>query len=260
MIWKYIIAALLLTATAYAEEEDCSGKLAPRYLSFLSQYEKPHSFLKFEAGPRISYEVNYKLREPTRLSMVYLVVEQGDDLAAIAEALAVQDKPRRIETHLRLALKHSKIARLPLTEVLKIPALYKTGTFASERGPNCFNAVECWNMGLNLWRYLDPSMFVQFLQAHGRMLMPGEDLRFGDTLVVIPKGALDLPLHAAIYINDKFVWEKAGGSKETPWNFEETAIALAPYGLGAPVDHKYLDYLAVFRMKSTEKPVVKTLK
>lgn len=230
----------------------CEEELTPRrYKEFLSQFKKPHAFLRLVPGERRPHEVVHTYNEPTRLSMLYLDVRKTDDLGKTAVALAAGGDAKRIEEKLRKALRTVEQATIPLTDLLLPEIAQSTGQFAVHDGPNCFGAVACWSQNIRDSSMMYGGHFTDFLEDHARQLQPGEELHFGDILVV-PRMQIRFPfepLHASIYLNDEFVWEKASWRRESPWTFEELAIAVKPYGV-SQIQKEFFDAdLEAYRMK-----------
>ena len=114
----------------------------------------------------------------------------------------------------------------------------RTGTHASQDGPNCLNAVSLWH-GLTKrvvwtsWRALD-----RHLQdaRKFRRLGPAEATRFGD-VAIYRYGPKDMIEHGAIVLDERWVWEKATAERVDPYRIVSRRQSLAPYRGFTIVEH-----------------------
>ena len=185
-------------------------------LSFLKGFKKPSFELPIAPGKELNYSVQSRwFSGYTRYEEVFLNVRR-ENLKDISEALAQRRETESVETALKIRLGETAEAEIPLSSILPRFAKEKTNTFCRGSGPNCRNATDNWNEYHGISPMSSADLDFQ-LQTNYIKIVSGEELRFGDTIVVRRGRTID---HAAIYINEEVLWHKASSEPTEPWTFE----------------------------------------
>jgi hypothetical protein len=179
---------------------------------------------------------------------VTLEVRPGDDLKAMARTLALGRSAKKIEKAIRSRLRQGR-ADIPLQDLLPAYVQQNIGRNpdpSTKRGrnwPNCFNAALGFHSSRAKPRFTVPATFHRQLRRDYRLLQPGEEIRFGDIVVVwgarynspsVRKGGKvtpwgSEPIHAAVFLDRNLLFGKASNSAITPFRFEPYAGPFAQY-------------------------------
>lgn len=198
------------------------------------------------------HKVQVENKACTFVTGVKLQLKPGDDLRAVASTLAVGRSVKKVEQALK---RHVQAGRteIPLQELLPTFVQQNHGTYAdrstasrtSTAAPNCFNAALGFHSSRATPRYTSPAQFRSRLKRGYKLLQPGEEIRFGDMVVVWghsynhasvrkkgkvdPFGASAEPVHASVYLDKDLLFGKASVSLKTSYQFEPYAGSFAHY-------------------------------
>ncbi len=160
------------------------------------------------------------------LSDVNLTLKTTDNIELISKILAIHGDAAELQQKIGTFLLEAPDQPIPLRELLPPFPRDAVGLYAKENGPNCFNCtLKFHEPGMRL-RYVGPLEMRFHLFAKFRKLSAGDELQFGDVIVLYQGLSLE---HAMIYVDDQIVFHKNNVESHTPYVFETFYHAVDQY-------------------------------
>lgn len=193
---------------------------------FLAQFEKRPFHLK-EWG---QHQTNRYTRTFSIIDDLVIEIQDKAEIPLIAKAAFPKGRKRRRQAIEQLTRAYNRGKRRVSISLIASPTVGKlTNSIPPCDGPNCLNAsLKYFYPNLEL-EETHPEKLRNYLRTEFRPLKTGKIIQFGDLLLWRnPQGEI---IHAAIYLNEKWIWHKATYHEKTSWHFEQLMHVNMMYGI-----------------------------